>query len=101
MGKFRPNEKPSFDKSKIVEAEVTKETKEHTYEIKAIVQEEVIESREFSIIRFIEGRELDVVVIVLNKDEMQVPLPKGKVFPSDKKVKLNIKHMDGKDFVIL
>lgn len=99
MGKFRPNEKPSFDKSKIVEAEVTQETEVKPQVVNTV--DEVFESKEFPIIRFIEGRDLDVVVIVLNKDEMQVPLPKGKVFRNDKNVKLNIKHMDGKDFVIL
>lgn len=99
MGKFRPSEKPSFDKSKIIEAEVTQETEVKPQVINNI--DEVFESKEFPIIRFIEGRDLDVVVIVLNKDEMQVPLPKGKVFRNDKNVKLNIKHMDGKDFVIL
>lgn len=99
MGKFRPNEKPSFDKSKIVEAEATQETEVKPQIVNTV--DEVFESKEFPIIRFIEGRDLDVVVIVLNKDEMQVPLPKGKVFRNDKNVKLNIKHMDGKDFVIL
>ena len=63
---------------------------------------DMTEVREFTIIKFLEGNQShDVVVIVINKDEMQVPIVKGKVFPNYKVIKLNIKHMDGKDIVIL
>lgn len=97
MGKFEKPNKPS----EIIDVELTKDTNFQPNIIKND-KLDLTEVKEFTIIKFLEGNQShDVVVIVINKDEMQVPLVKGKVFPNDKVVKLNIKHLDGKDIVIL
>ena len=97
MANFQKPNKPS----EIVDVKITEDKNTQTVIVKDD-SVDVSEVKEFTIIKFLEGNQShDVVVIVINKDEMQVPIVKGKVFPNDKVVKLNIKHMDGKDIVIL
>lgn len=97
MANFQKPNKPS----EIVDVKITEDKNTQPVIVKDD-KVDVSEVKEFTIIKFLEGNQThDVVVVVINKDEMQVPLVKGKVFPNDKTVKLNIKHMDGKDIVIL
>ena len=97
MGNFQKPNKPS----EIVDVKITEDKNTQPVIVKDD-SVDVSEVKEFTIIKFLEGNQShDVVVIVINKDEMQVPVVKGKVFPNDKVIKLNIKHMDGKDIVIL
>ena len=97
MGNFQKPNKPS----EIIDAKLTEDKNVQPNIIKND-ELDITEVREFTIIKFLEGNQShDVVLIVINKDEMQVPVTKGKVFPNDKVIKLNIKHMDGKDIVIL
>ena len=97
MGNFQKPNKPS----EIIDVKLTEDKNVQPNIIKND-ELDITEVREFTIIKFLEGNQShDVVVIVINKDEMQVPIVKGKVFPNDKVIKLNIKHMDGKDIVIL
>ena len=97
MGNFQKPNKPS----EIIDVKLTEDKNVQPNIIKND-ELDMTEVREFTIIKFLEGNQShDVVVIVINKDEMQVPIVKGKVFPNDKTIKLNIKHMDGKDIVIL
>lgn len=97
MGNFQKPNKPS----EIVDVKITEDKNTQPVIVKDD-SVDVSEVKEFTIIKFLEGNQThDVVVIVINKDEMQVPVVKGKVFPNDKVIKLNIKHMDGKDIVIL
>ena len=97
MGKYNNPNKPS----EYVDVKLT-EDKNVEPVVATNDKLDVSEVREFTIIKFLEGNQThDVVVIVVNKDEIQVPVVKGRVFPNDKTIKLNIKHMDGKDFVIL
>ena len=97
MGNFQKPNKPS----EIIDVKLTEDKNVQPNIIKND-ELDMTEVREFTIIKFLEGNQShDVVVIVINKDEMQVPVVKGKVFPNDKTIKLNIRHMDGKDVVIL
>ena len=97
MGNFQKPNKPS----EIIDVKLTEDKNVQPNIIKND-ELDMTEVREFTIIKFLEGNQShDVVVIVINKDEMQVPIVKGKVFPNDKTIKLNIRHMDGKDIVIL
>ena len=97
MGNFQKPNKPS----EIIDVKLTEDKNVQPNIIKND-ELDMTEVREFTIIKFLEGNQShDVVVIVINKDEMQVPVVKGKVFLNDKVIKLNIKHMDGKDIVIL
>ena len=97
LGNFQKPNKPS----EIIDVKLTEDKNVQPNIIKND-ELDMTEVREFTIIKFLEGNQShDVVVIVINKDEMQVPIVKGKVFPNDKTIKLNIKHMDGKDIVIL
>ena len=97
MGNFQKPNKPS----EIIDVKLTEDKNVQPNIIKND-ELDITEVREFTIIKFLEGNQShDVVVIVINKDEMQVPVLKGKVFPNDKTIKLNIRHMDGKDIVIL
>ena len=97
MGNFQKPNKPS----EIIDVKLTEDKNVQPNIIKND-ELDMTEVREFTIIKFLEGNQShDVVVIVINKDEMQVPVLKGKVFPNDKTIKLNIRHMDGKDIVIL
>ena len=97
MGNFQKPNKPS----EIIDVKLTEDKNVQPNIIKND-ELDMTEVREFTIIKFLEGNQShDVVVIVINKDEMQVPVVKGKVFPNDKTIKLNIRHMDGKDIVIL
>ena len=97
LGNFQKPNKPS----EIIDVKLTEDKNVQPNIIKND-ELDITEVREFTIIKFLEGNQShDVVVIVINKDEMQVPVLKGKVFPNDKTIKLNIRHMDGKDIVIL
>ena len=97
MSKTEKQNKPS----EIVDVEITEDKNTQPVIVKDD-NADVSDVKEFTIIRFLEGNQThDVIVVVANKDEMQVPLVKGKVFPNDKIVKLNVRHMDGKDIVIL
>ena len=97
MGNFQKPNKPS----EIIDVKLTEDKNVQPNIIKND-ELDMTEVREFTIIKFLEGNQShDVVVIVINKDEMQVPIVKGKVFPNDKTIKLNIRHMDSKDIVIL
>ena len=97
MANFQKPNKPS----EIVDVKITEDKNTQPVIVKNN-NIDVSEVKEFTIIKFLEGNQThDVIVVVINKDEMQVPLIKGKVFPNDKTVKLNIRHVDGKDIVIL
>ena len=97
MANFQKPNKPS----EIVDVKITEDKNTQPVIVKNY-SVDVSEVKEFTIIKFLEGNQThDVIVVVINKDEMQVPIVKGKVFPNDKTIKLNIRHMDGKDVVIL
>ena len=97
MANFQKPNKPS----EVVDVKITEDKNTQPVIVKDD-SVDVSEVKEFTIIKFLEGNQThDVVVVVINKDEMQVPIVKGKVFLNDKTIKLNIRHMDGKDIVIL
>lgn len=61
-----------------------------------------IKVKECEIIRFSEGFDTyDLVVVVLNAQETQVPIKKGNVFAADKTVKLKVRKIGEKEIVIV
>ena len=80
MGNFQKPNKPS----EIVDVKITEDKNTQPVIVKDD-SVDVSEVKEFTIIKFLEGNQThDVVVVVINKDEMQVPVLKVKYFQMTK-----------------